>query len=244
MKVIAHRGASGDFPENTLIAFDQAIKQGADGIELDIQYHPSGEWFILHDLYVDKMTRHSGLFTSFSRDDISQMRIADCEPIPTLLSALELISGRCIVNLEIKTPDVDQDFLTKALSLLEQQIKTAINKFGYEESDFVISSFNHPCIVNVKTIMPAISTAVLIAHCPKDFASEASLMDVDGLNPAIDCLNEHLVKDAQNKNLSVWVYTVDRQEDIERCYQWGVDGIFTNHPLGSREILKKIISLP
>ena len=58
MKVIAHRGASGEFPENSLLAFEEAIKQQADGIELDAQYHQaSGEFVLLHDSYVKRSSR-------------------------------------------------------------------------------------------------------------------------------------------------------------------------------------------
>ena len=244
MKIIAHRGASGDYPENTLIAFEQAIKQGADGIELDVQYHPSGEWFVLHDLYVDKMTDYSGLLTNLSSDEIDKLKVDGGESLPTLLSSLKVISARCLVNIEIKTPQVEQSLLAEALTLLKYQLESAVTELGYREIDFIISSFNHPCIEHVKTIMPTISTAALIAHCPRNYAEEASVMQVDALNPAIDCLNKELIDDAQLKGLAVWVYTVDRQEDIAQCYHWGVDAIFTNYPLKTREILKKIKSLP
>ena len=73
MKVIAHRGASGEYPENTLLAFKEAIKQQADGIELDIQYHHSNHFVLLHDNYLEKTTNGKGSVNDYSLTNLQKL---------------------------------------------------------------------------------------------------------------------------------------------------------------------------
>ena len=75
MLIIAHRGASGEFPENTQIAFEQAIAQHADGIELDIQFHAeSSSWWLMHDLYVDKTTNGQGQLQQLPSETLETLK--------------------------------------------------------------------------------------------------------------------------------------------------------------------------
>ena len=75
MLIIAHRGASGEFPENTLLAFEKAIEQDCDAIELDAQWHQSGEFVLLHDSYVDKVSSEEGHFNDFTLDKLLKINL-------------------------------------------------------------------------------------------------------------------------------------------------------------------------
>ncbi|MFQ3288353.1 MAG: glycerophosphoryl diester phosphodiesterase, partial [Alteromonadaceae bacterium] len=120
MKVIAHRGASGEYPENTLLAFSEAIKQLADGIELDIQYHYSNNFVLLHDNDLQKTTNGKGSVNDYSLGDLQQLDAGLGEFIPTLHQALELINGDCFVNIEVKTAVIDKASLLKIITLLQR----------------------------------------------------------------------------------------------------------------------------
>ena len=102
MKVIAHRGASGTNVENTLVAFEQAIIDGCDGIELDVQLHPSGELVLSHDAYVMFNGQVKPL-NALSLTEVASITFHDGSKLTTLDAALIKIAGRCDVNIEIKS---------------------------------------------------------------------------------------------------------------------------------------------
>lgn len=242
MKIIAHRGASGDYPENTLLAFEQAIIQKCDGIEFDIQYHHSKKLVILHDTYVDKTTNGKGHFNHYSLKDLLALDAGRGESIPTLEQALSFINGRCMVNIEVKSAVTDQENMQEIILVLQQNIYHAVKLHHFTLEQFVVSSFNHHIILAVKTSIPKIKTAALIASCPIKYTQFAQSLKVSNVNPAIDTVNPEFIIDAHQRGFKVWVYTVDNEADIKYCHRIGVDGIFTNYPKNSRNYLNRLIS--
>jgi len=242
MDIFAHRGASAAFPENTLLAFEQAIVQGADGIELDVQYHHSGEFILLHDTYLDVTTNGQGAYDELPLADLLRLDAGRQEKIPTLMQALQLIRGRCRVNIELKDPHSDPERLAAITALLKQQFEQAVAGQAYRWEDFIVSSFNHHLLPAVKQACPRVATAALIATSPLNYGEFTRALAVNQLNISIDCLDPALVQDARRRGLKLGVYTVDRQPDIRRCYDLGVDVIFSNAPEKSRDYLKTIES--
>jgi glycerophosphoryl diester phosphodiesterase len=239
MKIIAHRGASGEFPENTLLAFEQAIAQNADGIEFDAQYHKaSGKFVLIHDSYVKDKEGNEFHFNELPLTELFSFT-KNNQPITTLDQALNTINGRCLVNIELKTSVSDApniDVIVRALiELLKKFIKT--KQFTY--SQFIISAFNHPLLLAFKHCIPEVEIAALIAHYPLSIDEFKRELQVKSINPSIECLNQKLVSDAHQLGLTVWVYTVDREQDIQRCLQLGVDAIFTNYPARTKLIVEK-----
>jgi len=240
MKVIAHRGASGEYPENTLLAFKEAIKQQSDGIELDIQYHHSNNFVLLHDYYLEKTTNGKGSIKDYSLIDLQKLNAGQHEFIPTLNQALKLIGGSCLVNIEIKSNVTDNSSLKKIYQLLTELLEHAVDNYNFKWTQFIISSFNHPLLANIKVSLPKISTAALIASCPVNYALCAVQLGSISINPSIEIVNQQLVDDAHQRGLQVWVYTVDREEDILKCYFYGVDAVFTNYPAQTKSYIKQL----
>lgn len=238
MKIIAHRGASGEFPENSLLAFEQAILQEADGIELDVHFHnPSQQFIVLHDQYLDEITNAKGQINQYSLDELTQLPLGQEQKLLTLSQALATIAGRTLVNIEVKSACSDKSILNLHLSALKLQINQAIEHHGFSSRQFVISSFNHHFIKQSKIKLPKYTTAALIAHNPLDVACFANELKCKAINPAIECLDQAFVTKAHQLGLEVWVYTVDRKEDIDICQQIKVDAIFTNFPKKVRNYL-------
>jgi glycerophosphoryl diester phosphodiesterase len=235
--IIAHRGASGEFPENTLLAFEQAIEQQADGIELDVQYHPSGKLLLLHDRFLDKHTSEKGHFSTLTEIQISTLKILPDQPIATLEQALACINGRCIVNIELKCASDNAEEISCLLKHIRDAIEQAILVHNFKSQQFVISSFNHLLLKWSQKTLPNIKIAALIASNPLSITSLTEGLNLSSLNPSVECLNHSLVKHCKEAGLEVWVYTVDRQYDIAKCHAFNVDAIFTNFPAKSREIL-------
>ncbi|MGB2741814.1 MAG: glycerophosphodiester phosphodiesterase [Cognaticolwellia sp.] len=246
MKIIAHRGASGEFPENSLLAFEQAILQGCDGIEFDIQYHqPSGEFILLHDSYLNRTEESSDEegfskekvhFNQLSLTDLTDMSTKGKYRLCTLADALQCINQQCLINIELKSatqglPLADE---MQKLEQLIQQLKLD-GVIAYQQ--IIISSFNHHTLLHTKKYLSAVNTAALIVCCPVDYAEFCKKLKVNMLNLAIDFINPEIINDAHSKGLQVWVYTVDHPAQIKQCLQYQVDGIFTNFPARSREVM-------
>ncbi|MAG76349.1 MAG: glycerophosphodiester phosphodiesterase [Colwelliaceae bacterium] len=240
MKVFAHRGASGDFAENTLTAIKQAIVQQADGIEIDAQYHKSGRWWLLHDLYVDKTTQGNGRLLALDEASIQALRTRDGEPLPELYEALNAINGQCGLNIEIKISTAESHQLTEAAQSLVELINQTIKQSAFEWHQITISSFNHLFLQTLKATCPKANIGALIAHCPATLAEFGTALGASSVNLSLDCLSKSIVDDAHHRGLEAWVYTVDRPEDIEFCHRLGVDCVFSNHPKKTKDHIKSI----
>jgi glycerophosphoryl diester phosphodiesterase len=240
MKIIAHRGASGEYPENSLVAFEQAIKQKADGIELDAQYHQaSGQFILMHDQYLKDNTGIEYHFNELSLVQLQSKKFSH-KALCTLAEALHCINGRCLVNIEIKSATTEIAEMSLINSALFRLLTKIVNDKIFTWDDLIISSFNHPLLAHIKSIEPAISIAALITGCPLTLAQQAQALNAVSVNPAIEFINKKIIEDAHRRNIAVWVYTVDRPRDLEFCYQLGVDGIFTNWPKRSRNFIEAL----
>jgi len=231
MKIIAHRGASGEFPENSLLAFEMAIVEGADGIELDVHFHqPSQQFIVLHDLYLDKTTDKKGHFNHYDLASLQSASLGQNQHLVTLEQALKHIDGRILVNIEVKTATANHQQIIQQVTELNRLLARAISDYHCTIDTFIISAFNHHFISLCKQLMPQFKTAAIISHCPLAFASFTQKLHCDFINLDLDCICQELIEDAHQLGLKVWIYTVDRAEDIAHCHHLGADGIFTNYP--------------
>lgn len=240
MKIIAHRGASGEFPENSLLAFEQAIIQGCDGIEFDVQYHnATGEFIILHDRHMQYKGQRVH-FNQLTLTELLNINPTKNKNICTLSEALRTISKHCIINIELKS-SAQGSQLTQEISQLNKRLQQALAKDIINHEQVIISSFNHHALLLLSSLQPEISTAALIACCPINYAEFCQPLKVSQLNIAISCINQEIVNDAHCRGLEVWVYTVDSLEDIKLCLSYSVNGIFSNFPQHSRKLLLDIV---
>jgi glycerophosphoryl diester phosphodiesterase len=160
--------------------------------------------------------------------------------ITTLTDALTIINGRCLVNIELKASTTDRAEMQIIVHALNKLLSQFVQSQQFTYAQFVISAFNHPLLVAIKEFIPQVNTAALIAHCPLLPSKVGKELQVQSVNPAINCLSQQLVNDLQQQGLTVWVYTVDRTQDIRRCIAWSVDAIFTNYPIRTRKIIERI----
>ncbi|MED5524005.1 glycerophosphodiester phosphodiesterase [Gallaecimonas pentaromativorans] len=229
MKIFAHRGASGEAPDNTLTAFELALEQGAEAIELDLQRYQD-EIYILHDRWLHHCTKTGhGLLENQTPQDLAAVDAGDGKPIPTLWQVLELCAGRCQLNLELKAHDL--------LPVLVPLLERAVDELGWQPADLLISSFHHRQLAAFQALKPDWPIGLLISHIPLELPSMLGPLKVFSLHLDCSFIDKHLVYEAQALGLKVYVYTVDEPEDLHRLQQLGVDGIFSNYPARSREWL-------
>ncbi|ELC7280924.1 glycerophosphodiester phosphodiesterase [Aeromonas veronii] len=221
MQIIAHRGASGLAPENTLKAMAKALELGASAIEIDVQA-ADGELWVFHDRRLERCTNGKGVLTEQSRSYLEQIDAGEGEVIPTLWQVMEIIDGRCELHIELKGAHT-----ADAVAALTRRAEAEL---GFTPGQWVVSSFHQPELARFAALRPDIRLGALTANLPLNLAQFADELGAWSINCDVDFIDAALVDDAHRRGLKVLVYTVDYPEDYETLSSMGVDGIFTNRP--------------
>lgn len=238
MLVIAHRGFSSQYTENTIIAFQQALMLDIDAIELDV-HQVEHEFLVFHDPYVNKLTNGKGRIFDMPLNQARQLVVNDKELIPTLGEVAALIGDKVILNIEVKSLQSVQEFV-----IYVKKFITA------HRCKVVISSFDHPLLMAIKMSFSDFTEAqssfddaypvefgALIAHAPFDHAKYASSLGVLIAATDWNTINANFVEDAHKRGKKVWCYTVNHQETLVELLDMGVDGIFTDRPDWARQFI-------
>lgn len=229
MQIIAHRGASGDYPENTLKAFQAALDQDVSMIEFDVQ-SCKDDIVVFHDRWLERRTKHKGRLKDKTLLELKRLDVGQGESIPTLLEVLTLVAGQSGLNIEIKAIDD----LNQLLPLLE----LAVDKLGFSVEQIVISSFDHYLLREVKRLAPQWKIGVLCAAIPIGYAKSFELLQPYSLHLNAEFVSKAFIDDAHRRGLKVFVYTVDRKKDMAHFYKMGVDALFCNYPARAMRIVK------
>lgn len=219
---IGHRGAMGHEPENTLRSFKKALALNVDAIELDVYVCKTGELVVIHDDKIDRTTNGTGYTEDKTFTELRQLDAGKGELIPTLEEVLDLVDKRVIVNIELK----GRNTAVATYQIIDKYIKN----HGWNELDFMVSSFDHPELNKFKHLCPQIPIGALLEGIPLTYAECAVQLNAQSINLSIDFVNQEFVNDAHDKGLKVYVYTVNDSDDIAKIKNLNVDGIFGNFP--------------
>jgi glycerophosphoryl diester phosphodiesterase len=221
MICFGHRGAAGYAPENTLASVEKAISLGADWVEVDV-YAVENELVVIHDDRLERTTNGSGYIIEQSLEYLRSLDAGEGEKIPFLREIFDLVDRRTGINIELKGPAT----APPVSALIERYIKNR----GWNNEQFLVSSFNHHELRTVKKINTQIQTGALIIALPLDYARFAGELDAFSVHPSIEFIDQAFVDDAHRRGLKVFVFTVNHAEDLARMQALGVDGIFTDYP--------------
>ncbi len=225
MQIIAHRGASGSYPENTLLAIEQALLAKADGIEIDV-FCVENELVVIHDEDVSRTTNGTGFLQDFTLRQLQQLDAGSGQQVPSLWQVLQLINNQTLLNIELKGADTAEPLL--------ELLKKAETELGTKPDKLLISSFNHHVLKQIKKQRPELKLGALTASLPLDYAAFASELKAWSVHCDKGFINRQMVQDAHQRGLKVWVYTVNDATTAKKLQQLGVDGIFCNYPLEAR----------
>lgn len=220
MLCIGHRGAMGHEPENTLLSIRKALALGVDAIEIDV-YNVENNLVVIHDRDLSRTTNGTGYIEERGFAYLRSLDAGKGEQIPTLAEVIETVNRQAIVNIELKG--------SNTAKLVVELIQTYL-KQGWAYRDFVVSSFNHYELRQVKVICDQITTGMLIYGLPWQYLATAQKLQADIVISSLDFVTSELVDSVHQHNLLVWVYTVNQPNDIERLKALQVDAIFTNYP--------------
>lgn len=235
---IAHRGFSGKYPENTMIAFKKAVEIGSDGIETDVHMTKDGAIVICHDEKLDRTTNGQGFIKDFTYDEIKKLDAGlkfgerfKGEAIPDIDEFLDYVKDKNIlVNIELKNDMIHY-------KNLEEKVVEKIYEYGMKDK-VILSSFNHYAMVKVKDIDSSIKTGLLYEAVIYKAEEYAKMVGADALHPYFPAVMDKTVVDnIKKQGIAINTYTVNEEKDMEKLIQLGIDGIITNYP----DVLGKLV---
>ncbi len=238
--VIAHRGAKAYRPENTLAAYELAIEQHADMIEIDLHLSSDTRIPITHDSTLE----HFGKEGEVSGHTLEELRAIshaaheakaageNWEGIPDLDEVLDRFADRIPFNLEIKTDVGHRPYPGLQRMAFDQVVARDIME------PTVFSSFSDAVLAELRGFSPYVRLALLLDPRFTDRAFErAAAVGAEAVNPHFSIANAELVDEAHALGLAVYVYTVDDADQMGELFDIGVDGIFSNAPDVLREVV-------
>jgi glycerophosphoryl diester phosphodiesterase len=215
--IIAHRGDSSRALENSLEAFRLALALPVDMIEFDIRKSRDNNLYVMHDKETGRTADSDIDIERSLSDDIARVRLKNGEPIPSLNDVLALVAGRVGLNIEIKSEGAGA--LTAA----------HIVGTGYR-GRLMISSFKEREVIEAKRVMPNVQVAGIfdVFALSEVSAYWAKGYRVISLNRK--AVSQELITSCHSRNIEVYVWTVDKEEEAEQLTARGVDGIYSNDP--------------
>ena len=228
--IYGHRGASGYAPENTLEAFELAVRMGADGVELDVHIARDGELVVAHDEAVDRVANGSGLICQMTTAELKKRRFNRTHPeyenatIPTLREVFEILKPTNLrVNVELKNSYIIYE------GLEEKCLKLA-DDMGMS-GRILYSSFNHHSMLRMKAIDKNIPCGLLYEATMVEPWNYGHRLGMDAIHPHFSELQvKDEVKMAHALGLKVNVWTVNEEQDIVHCLRAGADILIGNYP--------------
>lgn len=247
--IVAHRGGAALMPENTLAAFENAVKLGVDMVETDVHLSKDGEIIIMHDPNVATTTNGTGQISDLMLAELKKLNAAaknakggvTQQEIPTLAQVLDAVKAKSGIQIEIKLKAGGARYPG-----IEKKVLDQVNALGMTDKTMIIS-FDFPTLKEVKQIDPHVQTGAIVDA--RWFSTRATLspdqvvaeiIDTSGADfflPTSTTVTEALVRAVHARGLKIGTWTVNTAGEMSRLAGWGVDGITTNNP----DVLKSVL---
>jgi len=232
-QITAHRGASNAAPENTMAAVKQAIADGADWVEIDVQETADGQVVVFHDSDFMKLAGKKLKIWNATMDDLKDIDIGshfapqfNQERVPTLAAVLDECKGKIGVNIELKYYGHDKQ--------LEKRVAQIVEQHGMA-SQVVIMSLKINAVKKMKALRPAWKVGLLMSVS----AGGLKKINVDFLAVNADFVNRPFIRAAHNLNRQVHVWTVNDAATMSAMMTRGVDNIITDKPALAKSVLEQ-----
>jgi len=242
--VIAHRGGAALWPENTLVAFEGARDLGVDVLELDIHATSDGVLVVIHDSVVDRVTEGSGLVKEKTLTELKQLDAGyrwtedgETHPyrgkgltIPTLAEVIEAAPDHWI-NIDIK----------QARPPIVDRLATLIETANLSER-VLVGSFDPKVLRAFRKRCPGVATAAGLGEAKRFFvlhnlylarfykAKRGVAFQIPVDHEGRSIVTPRLIRDAHRRGFGVHAWTVNREAEMRRLIEAGVDGIVTDRP--------------
>lgn len=232
VQIFAHRGFSGYYPENTMLAFQKVAEETvADGIELDIQLTKDGEIVIMHDEMLDRTTNGSGWLKDHTLEELKMLSVGvnvkgffPRQAIPTLREYFTwLKTTKLITNIELKTSYFEYEGI-------EEKLIAMVKEFGLEDQIWY-SSFNHYTVARIKKLMPEAKCGLLTDTWLMNIGEYAASQGAASVNArTYFCAKEGVAAELHAHNIALQAWTPNDAEMMQELVDAGVDVLITNYP--------------
>ena len=228
--VMAHRGAMASAPMNTMAAFELALEQGADGIELDVQRSSDGHAVILHDFSVDATTDGSGAVAEKSLSELQELDAGSWfssdfagEGIPALGQVFASLGDRTLFNVEIKSG-------SESSGNVEEGVAACVRRFSMQNR-VIISSFDPRVLLNFRLLMPRVMIGFLYdSALPSAFLIPLRKLSHEARHPRHDMVDETYMRWARENDYYVNTWTVNEPGRAVELRRLGVNAIISDDP--------------
>jgi len=231
--IVAHRGAPGKAPENTLASIRQAIADGTDWVEIDVQETVDGKVIVIHDSDFMKLASVDLKVWDGTLEQIREIDVGSwfdpqfsAERVPTLTEVLEEARGKSRVVIELKYYGHDQQ--------LEQRVVDIVEQVGMTD-EVAIMSLKYEGVQKIRALRPAWTVGLLAATAIGNLTS----LDVDFLAVAKSMPSPGFVRRSHDQGKQVFVWTINDAVTMSRMMSLGVDGIITDEPALAREVISQ-----
>jgi glycerophosphoryl diester phosphodiesterase len=229
-KKIAHRGASGEYPESTRLALLKAIEARADMIEIDCQMTRDGHVVVFHD---EKLQRTAGVRGAVKDKTLEQLKKLDVgrwrkksyrgERILTLEEALETLRGSADLCLEIKS-------YPGSLPGIEIKVLFTLSHYEYLDRT-ILSSFDYRCLARIRELAPEAAIGLIFgAGVHEDPFTAAQRLGAVSIHVQKELASRHFFERAWQDGLDVYVWTVNETREMETFASMGAQGLISDFP--------------
>ena len=241
--VVAHRGASATYPENTLEAFDAAAAMGPVAVEFDVRLTADGQPVVVHDPNLERVAGVSAFVHELGLDELRALELPDGGRIPTLREVLDLLSGRAGIDVEIKNIPGEPAFDSPKEAALEACLRE-LDASGFS-GPVLVSSFNWLTIERCRELEPSIPTGFLTiaAMDPRAafvYARDAGHRWVLPNAAALGDAGAGFVGEVHDAGMLVGTWVVDDPEAFVGLLGMGVDAVATNDPAMGVEVRSRL----
>lgn len=236
VEITSHRGSSLSFPENTMLAFEQALEELADYIELDVRQTADGKFVIMHDENLKRTTGIDARVGELTQEQICSLNAGyDTEgvfsdvTVPSLEEVLEFASGKLIrLNIELKTASTDMNYAKELYQLLEE----------YDILDScVITSSDYQILKEMKQLDENVETGYILSMAVGNYY-DMEYIDFFSVNYRFVTSTMIYIMHSMGKEIHIW--TLNNESDIRKYANMGADNIITDDPIFAREVVYSI----
>ncbi len=226
---VAHRGASGLAPENTMAAFEKAVELGADALELDLHLTRDGELVVIHDQALDRTTDGRGAIHEWSLDELKRLDAGGWfglafagQRIPTLAEVLDRFAGKLPLALELKAGST-------VFPGIEETVVATLRRHSAIDQ-VAVASFDHVALLRLKEIEPALRTGMLMVGRPVAVPAIAAACMADAVALEASFVTEREIGACRAAGLQSLAWVVNEPSRMRHFIGLGVDGIITDRP--------------
>ncbi|HEV8714444.1 MAG TPA: glycerophosphodiester phosphodiesterase [Candidatus Binatia bacterium] len=251
-RLFAHRGASGEAPENTLVAFRRAANIGVSYVELDVHATHDGQIVVIHDETLERTTNGKGKVQEYTLAELRQLDAGYWFSTDTQQFPFRAAGVRIPTLAEVLREFPQLKFTVEIKQVeppIEESVTTVVRDCGRAE-DVILASEHDRVISRVRTLAPDIATSFATGDVV-DFIQRVSTGQLAEYRPAglalqippkfheVPLVTAETVTAAHALGLEIHVWTINEPQEMERLLDLGVDGIMSDFPGRLREVVRR-----